>query len=166
MTLTIFYLSQHSCWKILTLIVWHHCGEQKKYILMSRKIKSIRKNTLITHQYFKNIFFCVIFGNDWRKRSHEVNWSPLSKSIFPFWSCRITKIVRINWCAQTYDKQLLMYTKNYYFLIWKMVTHPDFLSTTLCIINNQNHWTLPELGANFHGKTFKLVDFCSLFFPP
>lgn len=45
-----------------------------------------------------------------------------------------------------------------------MVFHPDFLGTTLCNINNQNYRTLPELGANFHGKTFKLVDFYSFFF--
>lgn len=42
-----------SLWRTEKIIIW-----------MGQKIKSIHKNTLITHQYFNNIFFCVLAGND------------------------------------------------------------------------------------------------------
>lgn len=45
-----------------------------------------------------------------------------------------------------------------------MINHTNFPSSILHSIQ-KNYWTLPKLDANFHGKTFKLVDIYSFFFP-
>lgn len=134
---------------------------REKIIWMSQKIKSICKNTSINHQpsYFSNVLFCVLSGNGWRKKSHEINWPPLEKNIFTFWLWRLVKIARINCCVG------FMHVINRYFVICKMIHHPDFLSTIFCSFK-QNYWILPKLDANFHGQAFKLVDiysFCFLF---